>query len=119
MGMSAAQPGDGMRHGMQRVGTLASEGAEMVNYSAVFLAAFAAISGVTATDYPTPGPTYDASSYTTWEDKTVANSKKAKIYVPFTAADGSEDMVSIYRLDLVGNDYERGYAHGYLMAKGT
>jgi hypothetical protein len=94
------------------------EASTMVNYSAVFLAALAAVSGVAATDYPTPGATYEASAYTAWEEKTVANSKKAKIYVPFTAADGSEDMVSIYRLDLVGNDYERGYAHGYLMAKG-
>lgn len=90
----------------------------MVKLALPVLASLAAISGIAATDYPAPNPTFEASSYTTWDEKTVANSKKAKIYVPFTAADGSEDMISVYRLDLVGNDYERGYAHGYLMAKG-
>ena len=37
--------------------------------------------------------------------------------VEFTGDDGTQDLVSILRLDLVGNDYERGYAHGYLLAK--
>lgn len=90
----------------------------MTKSNIALLATLAAIGGVAATDYPVPLPTYEASAYTTWQDETVALSRKAKIYVPFTAADGSEDMISVFRLDLVGNDYERGYAHGYLMAKG-
>ena len=79
--------------------------------------ALAALGTAVAATYPDPSPTFDANTYTTWTDS-VAKSKKGKIYVPFTAADGSSDMVSIYKLDLVGNDYERGYAHGYLMAHG-
>ena len=81
------------------------------------LCALAALATVAATTYPVPNPTFDADTYTTWTDS-VAKSRKGKIYVPFTAADGTSDMVSVYKLDLVGNDYERGYAHGYLMAHG-
>lgn len=69
--------------------------------------------------YPAPNPTFDASSFTTWTGESVGKSRRANVYVPFTAADGSADMISVMQLDLVGNDYERGYAHGYLMAKGT
>jgi hypothetical protein len=69
-------------------------------------------------DYPPANPTFDATSFTSWTDEEVRSSRKAKVYVPFTAADGSSDMVSVLRLDLVGNDYERGYAHGHLLAKG-
>jgi hypothetical protein len=90
----------------------------MTKSNIALLATLAAIGGAVATDYPVPLPTYEASAYTTWQDETVALSRKAKVYVPFTAADGSDDMISVFRLDLVGNDYERGYAHGYLMAKG-
>lgn len=39
------------------------------------------------------------------------------INAPFTNADGSEDAVNMYRLDLVGNTYDRGFAHGALLAK--
>ncbi len=73
---------------------------------------------VDAAVYPVPNPTFDASAFTTWTGESVGRSRKAKVYVPFTAADGSADMISIFQLDLVGNDYERGYAHGYLLAKG-
>ena len=41
----------------------------------------------------------------------------APVLVEFTGDDGTQDLVSILRLDLVWNDYERGYAHGYLLAK--
>jgi hypothetical protein len=71
-----------------------------------------------AAEYPTPNPTFDAQPYTTWAEEKVRDSRKAKVYVPFTAEDGSSDMISIFRLDLVGTDYERGYAHGYLLAHG-
>ena len=91
----------------------------MGKFTLALLTTLAAVNSVASADYPAPNPTYDAQQYTTWSDKTVGKSRKAKVYVPFTAADGSQDMISIYRLDLVGNDYERGYAHGYLLAKGT
>ena len=41
----------------------------------------------------------------------------APVLEEFTGDDGTQDLVSILRLDLVWNDYERGYAHGYLFAK--
>jgi hypothetical protein len=82
------------------------------------LLSLAALTSVVATDYPPAQPTFDAKTYTTWERRGVANSKRGQVYVPFTADDGSSDYLSIFRLDLVGNDKERGYAHGYLMARG-
>ena len=77
------------------------------------------ILSVWAADYPAPNPTFDAGLFTTWTGEAVRASRRAKVFVPFTASDGTSDMVSMLRLDLVGNDYERGYAHGYLMARGT
>ena len=68
--------------------------------------------------FPAPNPTFPANAGTEWSGVTVGNSRKALVYVPFTAADGSADMISVTRLDLIGTDYERGYAHGYLLAKG-
>jgi hypothetical protein len=85
----------------------------------LLLFCFSIVSRCIAADYPTPNPTYDAAQFTQWNPASVKNSKKANIYVPFVASDGSNDMISIYRLDLVGNDYERGYAHGFLMARGN
>lgn len=84
----------------------------------VLLSALAAVGTIAAVDYPVPNPTFEASQYTKWSS-TVNGSKKARVNVPFTAADGSSDFIDIFRLDLVGNDYERGYAHGYLMTKGS
>lgn len=79
----------------------------------VFLAA--SVAGQTA--YDIPPPTFDPQPYTQWT-KSVEKSKLAIVNVPFVnSADGSEDNVGIYRLDLVGSTYERGYAHGYLLAK--
>ncbi len=71
-----------------------------------------------ATTYPVPPPTFEAKDYTTWHKKLVQKSRRGDIRVDFKADDGSDDYVSMTRLDLVGNVYERGYAHGYLMAKG-
>lgn len=90
----------------------------MGKFDAILLSTLAAVGTVAAIDYPAPNPTYEASQFTKWSN-TIHGSRKAKVNVPFTAADGSSDFVDIFRLDLVGNDYERGYAHGYLMAKGT
>ena len=90
----------------------------MGKFGFTLLSVLAAIGCVVGTEYPAPNPTYEASAYTQWSTEKVANSRKANVYVPFTATDGSSDMISVYRLDLVGNDYERGYAHGYLMARG-
>lgn len=69
----------------------------------------------TAGTYPEPPATFEANAYTTWDQVGVAGSRKAEIYVPFTAADGSSDFVRTQKLDLIGDGHARGYAHGYLM----
>lgn len=90
----------------------------MIAFGSVVFGLLASVSYSHGAAYPTPNPTFDALPYTTWSTETVANSRKANVYVPFSSADGTNDMISVFRLDLVGNDYERGYAHGYLLAKG-
>ena len=70
-----------------------------------------------ATDYPTPGVTFAAKDYTTWNKRSVMKSKRADIHIDFTAEDGSPDYIHLYRLDMVGTPYERGYAQGYLLSK--
>lgn len=74
---------------------------------------------IDAIDYLTPGATFDAKAYTTWNSEKVGSSRRAEIYVDFTGEDGTADFVHMYRLDLVGNAYERGYAQGYLMSRGN
>lgn len=72
-----------------------------------------------ATDYPTPAATFEAKEYTNWNNlKRSGKSRRADIHVDFKAEDGSDDFVHMYRLDLVGSAYDRGYAQGFLMAKG-
>lgn len=74
------------------------------------------LNGVLA-EYPKPPPTLDPKPYTVW-NKNYKDSRVGFIDVPFlNEADGSEDNVHLYRLDLVGNAYERGFAHGQLMAE--
>jgi len=72
---------------------------------------------VPSTAYQTPPPTFNAKNFTTWSNRAINGSRRAEVLVQFTADDGTKDMVSILRLDLLGNDYERGYAHGFLLAK--
>lgn len=66
-------------------------------------------------DYPAPPPTFEASSYTSW-DKTedfLNGSRRGLIHVPFEGGD-----ISMVRIDLAADcHYDRGYAHGYLLAK--
>ena len=71
-----------------------------------------------ATDYPTPGATFAAKDYTVWQHRKVQNSRRADVTVNFKAADGSDDYIHLFRLDMVGNPYERGFAHGALLTKG-
>lgn len=69
-------------------------------------------------EYPVPAATYDAKDYTTWNNlKRAGKSRRAEIQVDFTADDGSADFVHMFRVDLVGNAYDRGYAQGYLLAR--
>ena len=77
-----------------------------------------AIAAIAFADYPQPPPTFEASDYTTWHKRFVQKSRRADINVNFKAADGSDDNISMTRLDLVGSVYERGYAQGFLLAKG-
>ncbi len=82
------------------------------------LTACLAASATAANVYPEPPPTLDPKPYTTWDKLSHKGSRKGRISVPFTGSDGSADSVNMYRLDLVGDAKTRGYAHGYLMAKG-
>lgn len=62
--------------------------------------------------------TYEAGDYTTWNRlRKVGDSKRGEIHVPLTTTDGSEDSIDMVRLDLVGDAYTRGYAHGALLTK--
>jgi hypothetical protein len=38
--------------------------------------------------------------------------------VDFTDPEGNADYVYLFRVDLVGDAYNRGYGHGYLLHKG-
>jgi hypothetical protein len=68
--------------------------------------------------YPEPPPTFQAKEFTTWNNKKVGNSRRGEIHIPFTnPTDGSNDFVSMTRVDLLGNAYDRGFAHGALLTK--
>jgi len=83
----------------------------------LLLALLAAV--VSATDYPPAPQSFEAAKFTAWERENteVAGSRRANIDVPFTAADGSQDSIKMWRLDLVGDSHARGFAHGALLAK--
>jgi hypothetical protein len=84
-----------------------------------FIAA-SAISAKSISEYQTPPPIFDPSTYTTWVQEVTTTgglSRKSLIDVPFKSEDGSDDNVHMYRVDLVGNTYERGFAHGALLTK--
>lgn len=69
-----------------------------------------------ATEYKTPPAILDPSSGTTWVQK-YQESRKALIDAPFIDAEGNADNVHCYRLDLVGDVKQRGFAHGALLAR--
>lgn len=71
-----------------------------------------------ATNYKTPPEVLYPQQYTTWIRKH-ENSRLGYIDIPFyNKEEQTDDNVHLYRLDLVGkSDYERGYAHGSLLAK--
>lgn len=99
---------------------LVPEHNEFLTMKAIFtviIAALATISTLAAT-YPTPPPTFQAKEFTHWSLKRAGKSRRADINIDFKAEDGSDDYIHLYRLDLQGTAYERGYGHGYLMAKG-
>jgi hypothetical protein len=73
-------------------------------------------SNALSTTYLTPPAMINPKDYTTWTTS-YSKSRMAKINAPFTNDQGEADTVHIYRLDLVGNQYERGFAHGAMMAK--
>lgn len=86
----------------------------MIFATAVLL--FGYIQASLCLEYPPPPQQLDPTDFTDWS-QTYGESRRADIHVPFTNEDGSDDFVRLYRLDLVGNAYERGFAHGALMAK--
>jgi hypothetical protein len=90
----------------------------MLGLSFLVVLAVLAVALALKNTYEPAGPTFQARDYTTWQAKKAGNSKRGEINVKFTADDGSDDYVTITRLDLVGNSYDRGYAHGKLMSRG-
>eukprot|EP01038_Epipyxis_sp_PR26KG_P006963 gene6963-9518_t len=78
-----------------------------------------AATSVAATNYPEPKATFEASKFTTWNKKRVGKSKLAEIEVTFTSYENpsEQDSIKMKRLDLVGDSRERGYAHGFLLAR--
>jgi len=68
-----------------------------------------------ACSYQTPPPIFEASQYTSWYGM-FESSRVADIHVPFKTADGGSDSVFLKRVDLIGDEYARGRAHGALLA---
>ena len=68
--------------------------------------------------YQEPPPTFDPKPNTVWDKLEHKGSKRGALNVKFTGTDGIADSVNMYRLDLVGDSHARGFAHGYLLAKG-
>ena len=87
-------------------------------FSPLFCSVLTLVQVVVATDYATPPPTFQAKEFTTWQHLKHDNSKRADILIPFTGTDGLEDSIKLFRVDLVGESYDRGYGHGYLLSKG-
>lgn len=82
------------------------------------LAVLATLTSALKNDYPAAAPTYEARDFTKWDSLRAGKSRRATVDVRFAGADGAEDYVTVTRLDLVGNSYDRGYAFGKLMSKG-
>ena len=66
--------------------------------------------------YDAPPEIFEATEYTTLRDN-FGDSQSYDINVPFVNEQGEEDSVSMKRIDLVGDEYTRGLAHGALLAK--
>jgi hypothetical protein len=79
--------------------------------TAVTIALLAVLSVASAVSVSAP-PTFLAKDWTTFDSLQVNGSRKAVIAVTFD----TDDYINITRLDLQGNDYQRGFAHGALMA---
>ncbi len=79
------------------------------------LLAFISVSG---TAYAPARETYDAKAFTNWDKLLIKGSKKGIINVPCPTDSDPNDFVKALRLDLVGDSYSRGYAHGFLLANG-
>lgn len=77
-----------------------------------------ALSQKLPSDYPAPPATYEASSFTKWDGTiSVDGSKRGMINVQFQDAEGNDDYINVFRVDLVGDSQQRGFAHGALLAK--
>lgn len=71
---------------------------------------------VAAASYPPPPPTFQAADWTTWQPTAVNGSRRANVAVKFAAPDGTADVINLIRLDLLGDSFARGFAHGSLIA---
>jgi hypothetical protein len=64
--------------------------------------------------YSEPPATFEASSFTTWDKIKIKGSRRGEISIPVS----EDDIITMVRLDLVGDSRTRGYAHGALLAPG-
>jgi hypothetical protein len=86
-------------------------------FAAYLLAALGVCSlGAKINEYNDALPILDPAPHTTWSDS-YGESRKGFIDVPFKDQNYNDDNVHMYRLDLVGDIKQRGYAQGYLLAK--
>lgn len=69
-----------------------------------------------AFSYDAPPEIFESSEYTQLIGKH-GESTKYKIVVPFTGPDGSADEVAMKKVHLVGDEYNRGVAHGAMLAE--
>lgn len=86
-------------------------------YSTIAAVTLSMVALAQATDYPPAPPTFQAKDYTTWAKLRHEKSKRADINVRYTNTAGEADYVDLFRVDLVGDAYNRGYGHGYLLRK--
>lgn len=69
-----------------------------------------------AYSYDAPPEIFESGEYTKITGKH-ENSKRYNIKVPFTNPQGEMDQISMKKLDLVGDEYTRGVAHGALLTE--
>jgi hypothetical protein len=68
-------------------------------------------------DFPEAQMSFEADRFSSFEDGDVHGSRKGMINVNFKDAQGEDDYINLFRLDLIGTSKERGFAHGALLAK--
>ena len=67
--------------------------------------------------FPAVQKFFQASEYTKFDDSMdVAGSRRGMINVDFKDENGNDDYINLFRVDLIGTNQQRGFAHGALLA---